>query len=54
MTVNMSKAKITVFRKGRFLAANDFWRYGGEEIEDINSYKSLEVNFSTKLFELRL
>ena len=42
MTVNMSKTKITVFRKGRFLAANEVWRYGDEEIEVVNSYKSLE------------
>ena len=54
MTVNMSMAKITVSRKGRFLAANEVWGYGYEEIEDVNSYKSLELNFSTKLFELLL
>ena len=50
----MSKAKIYVFRKGRFLAANEVWRYDDKEIEDINSYKSLELNFSTRLFELLL
>ena len=54
MTLNMSKAKFTVLKKGRFLAANEVWRYGDEEIEDVNSYKSLELNFSTRLFELLL
>ena len=39
MTVNMSKTKITVFRKGGFLAASEVWRYGDEEIEVVNSYK---------------
>ena len=49
MTVNMSKTKITVFRKGRFLAASEVWRYGDEEIEDVNSCKSLELYFTTRL-----
>ena len=33
MTVNMSKTKIIVFRKGGFLAASEVWRYGDEEID---------------------
>ena len=41
MTVNMSKTKISVFRKRGFLAANEVWRYGDEEIEVVNSYKHL-------------
>ena len=45
----MSKAKINVFRKGRFLAANEVSLYGDEEIEDVNSYKSLELYFTTKV-----
>ena len=45
MTVNM----ITVFRNGRFLAANEVCLYGDEEIEDVNSYKSLELYFTTKV-----
>ena len=45
----MSKSKINVFRKGRFLAANEVWRHGDEEIEVVNSYKSLELHFTTKL-----
>ena len=32
MTVNMSKTKIIVFRKGGFFAANEVWRYGDEEV----------------------
>ena len=49
MTVNMSKTKITVFTKGGFLAANEVWRYGDEEIEVVNSYKYLGLYFTTKL-----
>ena len=49
MTVNMSKTKIIVFRKGGFLAANEVWRYGDEEIDVVNSYKYLGLCFTTKL-----
>ena len=49
MTVNMSKTKIIAFRKGGFLAANEVWRYGDEEIEVVNSYKYLGLYFTTKL-----
>ena len=49
MTFNMSKTKIIVFRKGGFLAANEVWRYGDEEIEVVNSYKYLGLYFTTKL-----
>ena len=41
MTVNMSKTKIIVLRKGGFLAAIEVWRYGDEEVEVVNSYKYL-------------
>ena len=45
----MSKTKIIVFRKGGFLAANEVWRYGDEEIEVVNSYKYLGLYFTNKL-----
>ena len=32
LTVKVSKTKIIVFRKGGFLAANEVWRYGDEEV----------------------
>ena len=48
VTVNMSKTKIIVCRKG-FLAANEGWMYGDEEIEVVNSYKYLGLYFTTKL-----
>ena len=41
MTVNMSKTKMIMFRKGGSLAANEVWRYGDEEVEVVNSYKYL-------------
>jgi hypothetical protein len=49
MTVNLKKTKIIVFRKGGFLAANEVWHYGGENIEVVNSYKYLGLHFTTKL-----
>ena len=49
VTVNMSKNNITVFRKGRFLAASEVWRHGDEEIEVGTNYKSLELHFTTIL-----
>ena len=33
---SMSKSKITVFRKGGLLAADEVWRYGDEVL---NNYK---------------
>eukprot|EP00916_Digyalum_oweni_P000500 GHVL01000935.1.p1 GENE.GHVL01000935.1~~GHVL01000935.1.p1 ORF type:complete len:141 (+),score=1.23 GHVL01000935.1:176-598(+) len=49
MTVNLDKTKVIVFRKGGFLAANEAWKYGNEDIEVVNSYKYLGLNFTTKL-----
>ena len=49
MTVNMSKTKITVYRKEGFLPANEVWRSGDEEIEVVNSYKYLGLYFTAKL-----
>jgi hypothetical protein len=49
MTVNLSKTKIIVFRKGGFLGHNEKWWYGKEEIEVVNSYKYLGLHFTTKL-----
>ena len=49
MTVNMSKTKITVFRKEGFPPANEVWRSGDDEIEVVNSYKYMGLYFTTKL-----
>ena len=49
MTVNLTKTKIIVFRKGGFLGQNEKWWYGREEIEVVNSYKYLGLHFTTKL-----
>ena len=49
MTVNMYETKITVFRKGGFLGANEIWRYRNEVIEVVNCYKYLGLHFTTKL-----
>ena len=45
MTVNMSKTKIIVFRKGGFLASNEVRRYGDDEVEVVNSYKYLGLYY---------
>ena len=47
MTVNMSKTKMIMFRKGGSLAASEVWRYGDEEVEVVNSYKYLGLYFTT-------
>eukprot|EP00916_Digyalum_oweni_P000498 GHVL01000911.1.p1 GENE.GHVL01000911.1~~GHVL01000911.1.p1 ORF type:complete len:163 (+),score=0.01 GHVL01000911.1:326-814(+) len=49
MAVNLDMTKVIVFRKGGFLAANEAWKYGNEDIEVVNSYKYLGLNFTTKL-----
>jgi len=49
MTVNLSKTKIIVFRKGGFLGAREVWWYGDKQIEVVNNYKYLGLCFSTKL-----
>ena len=50
VAVNMGKTKIILFRKKEgFLAANEVWRYGDEEIEVIDSCKYLGLYFTTEL-----
>lgn len=49
MSVNLSKTKIIVFRKGGFLGAKEAWWYGDQKIDVVNSYKYLGLHFSTKL-----
>ncbi|KAK7099746.1 hypothetical protein V1264_022804 [Littorina saxatilis] len=38
MTVNLDKTKVIVFRKGGFVAANEAWKYGNEDIEVVNRF----------------
>ena len=47
LTVNVSKTKIIVFRKGGNLGQNDKWFYAGEEVEVVNSFAYLGVVFSS-------
>ena len=49
MKVNRAKTKIVVFRKGGYLARNEFWTFGETAIEFVNAYKYLGLYFSTKL-----
>ena len=49
LKVNLNKTKIIVFRKGGFLGKNEKWFYSGKQVEVVNSYTYLGVNFSTKM-----
>lgn len=49
LLVNLNKSKVIVFRKGGQLGPNDRWRYNGNQIEVVNSYKYLGINFTTTL-----
>ena len=49
LTVNQSKTKIMVFRKGGFLGAKERWYLEDRELEVVNSYCYLGFNFTTKL-----
>ena len=49
LKVNMSKTSIIVFRKGGYLARNENWTYGNNNICVVNAYKYLGIYFSTRL-----
>lgn len=49
LRVNLSKSKIMVFRRGGRLGSGSKWWYKGKEIEIVNSYKYLGVNFTSTL-----
>lgn len=49
LTVNPSKSKIMVFRKGGRLAAAEKWQYRGLPIEVVKTYKYLGVTLSSSL-----
>lgn len=46
LIINLEKSKIMVFRNGGKLARNERWRFAGEEIEVVKSYKYLGVQLS--------
>jgi hypothetical protein len=55
LTVNLSKTKVMIFRKGGHLSKAEKWFYKGKEIEVVNSYKYLGFTLTTKLsFEIAL
>ena len=49
LTVNLTKTKIMVFRKGGYLARLEKWFYGNEQLEVVNNYKYLGYTLTTKL-----
>ena len=49
LTVNKTKTKIMVFRKGGFLSQAEKWYYDGELLEVVNKYTYLGFTFTTML-----
>lgn len=49
LIVNLSKSKIMVFRKGGRLKNSENWRFKGEAVEVVRSYKYLGVTLTPKL-----
>jgi len=47
LTVNLSKSKIMVFRKGGRVARDWTWTYAGQPIEVVNTYKYLGISIAT-------
>lgn len=55
LSVNLSKTKIMIFRKGGHLSKKEKWFFKGQEIEVVNSYKYLGFTLTTKLsFDIAL
>lgn len=49
LSVNLSKTKVMVFRKGGYLAAREKWYLNGDLLEVVNSYTYLGFTLTTKL-----
>ena len=49
MTVNLTKSRIVVFRKGDTLRDNEMWYYNKQRMEVVANYKYLGVMFSNTL-----
>jgi hypothetical protein len=55
LSVNLSKTKVMIFRKGGHLSKAEKWFYKGKQIEVVNSYKYLGFTLTTKLsFDIAL
>ena len=49
LEVNLDKTNIVVFKKGGHLNKYEHWHYGTNNLNAVNSYKYLGIDFSTKL-----
>ncbi|KAI5754030.1 hypothetical protein M8J77_005212 [Diaphorina citri] len=47
MTVNVTKSKVVIFRRGGRVAASDKFQYNGEEMEVVSEYNYLGIMFSS-------
>ena len=46
LTVNVQKTKIMIFRNGGNIRGNENWTYQGEEIEIVQQFSYLGMNFN--------
>ena len=49
LKVNLDKTKIIVFRNGGYLSRREQWFYGQHQIEVVNAYRYLGLDFTTRL-----
>ena len=49
MTVNTSKTKIMVFKKGGRLSRHENWKYDGNKIDVVSKFAYVGVCFTSKL-----
>ena len=49
LAINLSKTQVVVFRKGGHLAKIEKWFYGDQELQIVNVYKYLGLDFTTRL-----
>ena len=47
--VNIDKSKIVIFRKGGYLSKHENWTYENTQLEIVNSYKYLGIDFATRM-----
>ena len=49
LEINKEKTQIVIFRKGGFIAKKEKWFYDKTELNIVNSYRYLGIDFTTKL-----
>ena len=49
LSVNLDKSIIITFQKGGYIASTESWRFGGNRLAVVNSYRYLGRTFSSCL-----